>query len=112
VIEQTGDTTTVPSSLEEGTTMIINPQNKINKINKINTDEIVQERNDVSDFEEGYPIVFVMDEDEIPNHDQASYQEEDESLDKNDTPDANVRPIRQTKQYELLTFDFNSKHRQ
>jgi hypothetical protein len=107
------DTTTVPSSIGEGTTIMINPQNKNNKNN---TDETVQEIEinetyDISNFEEGYPMVFDMDDEEILNHDHASDQEEEEPLYNNEIHKANDMPIRQTKQPALLTFDFNSKDR-
>jgi hypothetical protein len=42
-----------------------------------------------------------MDEDEIPKHDHASDLEEEESIDNNETPHANGRPISKT---ENLSF--------
>ena len=106
VIEQTGDATNAPSSLEEGNNMITTPQNKNE------TDETVQVTNEVYDFEEGYHhLPFDSDEDDIPNHDQASDQEEEEPLNNDDLPQANGRPVRRTKQPSLLTFDFNSQDR-
>ena len=107
VIEQIGDATNAPSSLEEGNNMITTPQNKNE------TDETVQVTNEVYDFEEGYHhLPFDSDEEDTPNHDQASDQEEEEPLNNDDLPQANGRPVRRTKQPSLLTFDFNSQDRQ
>jgi hypothetical protein len=61
VIEHTGDDTNAYSSLKEATTMIINSQH-------------TQHKNDTGEIV--HAINEDMDEDAIPNHDHASYQEE------------------------------------
>jgi hypothetical protein len=66
----------------------------------------------MSDLEEGYPMTFDLDEDEVPNHEHASDQEEEESIDDTDIPQTEARPTRTTGSCAMLTFDFNYQDRQ